>query len=49
MASASHNHGDGDHDTVPLAPPHEYDTVLSPVANDRKNTGRQHWRSKRQS
>ncbi|MCI48808.1 hypothetical protein A2U01_0070051, partial [Trifolium medium] len=44
MSSASHNHGDGDHDIVPLSPPHEYDTVLSPVGNDQEqipvdNTG----------
>ncbi|MCI41817.1 hypothetical protein A2U01_0063051, partial [Trifolium medium] len=36
MASASHNHSDGDHDTVPLSPPHKYDTVLSSVANDQE-------------
>ncbi|MCI55699.1 hypothetical protein A2U01_0076950, partial [Trifolium medium] len=27
------NHGDGDHDTVPRSPPHEYDPILSPVGN----------------
>ncbi|MCI54782.1 hypothetical protein A2U01_0076032, partial [Trifolium medium] len=44
MASASHNHDDGDRDTVPLSPPREYDTVLSPVGNNQEqllvdNTG----------
>ncbi|MCI21634.1 hypothetical protein A2U01_0042803, partial [Trifolium medium] len=33
MASASRNHGDGDHDNAPPSPPREYDTVLSPVTN----------------
>ncbi|MCI83791.1 hypothetical protein A2U01_0105067, partial [Trifolium medium] len=31
MASASHNHGDVDHDTVPRSPPREFDPVLTPV------------------
>ncbi|MCI51851.1 hypothetical protein A2U01_0073095, partial [Trifolium medium] len=44
MASVSHNHGDGDHDTVPHSPPREFDTVLTPVGNDQEqisvdNTG----------
>ncbi|MCI30578.1 hypothetical protein A2U01_0051788 [Trifolium medium] len=44
MASASHNQGDVDHDTVPPSPPREYNTVLSPVANNQEpspvdNTG----------
>ncbi|MCI48247.1 hypothetical protein A2U01_0069490, partial [Trifolium medium] len=34
MASASHNHGDGDRDTIPRSPPREYDPVLTPVGND---------------
>ncbi|MCI81434.1 hypothetical protein A2U01_0102707 [Trifolium medium] len=34
MASASHNHGDGDHDTVLRSPPREYDPVLTPVGNN---------------
>ncbi|MCI28820.1 hypothetical protein A2U01_0050022 [Trifolium medium] len=36
MASASHNHGDDNLDTAPPSPPHEYGTVLSPVANDQE-------------
>ncbi|MCI63832.1 hypothetical protein A2U01_0085089, partial [Trifolium medium] len=44
MASASHNHGDGDQDTVRRSPPREFDTVLTPVGNDQEqvpigNTG----------
>ncbi|MCI50035.1 hypothetical protein A2U01_0071279 [Trifolium medium] len=44
MASASHNHGDGDHDTVRRSPPREFDLVLTPVGNDQEqisvdNTG----------
>ncbi|MCI42538.1 hypothetical protein A2U01_0063775, partial [Trifolium medium] len=44
MDSASHNPGDGDHDTVPRSPPREYDPILSPVGNDQEqlpvdNTG----------
>ncbi|MCI86719.1 hypothetical protein A2U01_0108000, partial [Trifolium medium] len=44
MASASHDHGDGDHDTIPRSPPHEYNPVVSPVGNDQEqilvyNTG----------
>ncbi|MCI69778.1 hypothetical protein A2U01_0091041 [Trifolium medium] len=34
MASASHHHSDGDHDTVPRSPPRQYGPVLSPVADD---------------
>ncbi|MCI43715.1 hypothetical protein A2U01_0064953, partial [Trifolium medium] len=36
MVSASHNHGDGDHDTVPRSPPHEYGPVLSPAGNNQE-------------
>ncbi|MCI18127.1 hypothetical protein A2U01_0039279, partial [Trifolium medium] len=36
MASASRNQDDGDHDTVSLSPPREYDTVLSPVGNNQE-------------
>ncbi|MCI73240.1 hypothetical protein A2U01_0094504, partial [Trifolium medium] len=44
MVSASHHHGDGDHDTVPRSPSHEYGPVLSPSGNDQEqvavdNTG----------
>ncbi|MCI31871.1 hypothetical protein A2U01_0053083, partial [Trifolium medium] len=38
MASSSHNHGDGNHDTAPPSPPREYNTILSPVANDHEQT-----------
>ncbi|MCI69229.1 hypothetical protein A2U01_0090490, partial [Trifolium medium] len=44
MNSASHNHGDGNHDTVLRSPPREYDPVLTPVGNNQEqipvdNTG----------
>ncbi|MCI72971.1 hypothetical protein A2U01_0094235, partial [Trifolium medium] len=44
MASASHNHGDGDHDTARRTPPREFDPILTPVENDQEqipvdNTG----------
>ncbi|MCI69261.1 hypothetical protein A2U01_0090522, partial [Trifolium medium] len=44
MASASHNHGDGDHDNVLRSPLREYDPVLTPVGNNQEqipvdNTG----------
>ncbi|MCH85007.1 hypothetical protein A2U01_0005847 [Trifolium medium] len=38
MDSASHNHGDGDHDTVPPSPPREYNTDISPVTNNQKQS-----------
>ncbi|MCI93045.1 hypothetical protein A2U01_0114343, partial [Trifolium medium] len=34
MASASHNHGNGDHDTVLRSPPREYELILTPVGNN---------------
>ncbi|MCI30557.1 hypothetical protein A2U01_0051766, partial [Trifolium medium] len=36
MASASHNHSDGDHDTIPPSPPSEHDTVISPAINNQE-------------
>ncbi|MCI87461.1 hypothetical protein A2U01_0108744, partial [Trifolium medium] len=44
MASVSHNHDDGDHDTIPRSPPREVDPVLTPVGDDQQqipvdNTG----------
>ncbi|MCI51022.1 hypothetical protein A2U01_0072266, partial [Trifolium medium] len=36
MVSASHNLNDGDHDTVPRSPPHEFDPVFAPVGNDQE-------------
>ncbi|MCI80147.1 hypothetical protein A2U01_0101418, partial [Trifolium medium] len=36
MASASHNHSDGDHDTTPPSHHREHDTVLSPAVNNQE-------------
>ncbi|MCI96564.1 hypothetical protein A2U01_0117864, partial [Trifolium medium] len=36
-ASASHNHGDGDHDTVLRSPPLEYEPVLTPAGNNQEH------------
>ncbi|MCI51716.1 hypothetical protein A2U01_0072960, partial [Trifolium medium] len=36
MASASHNHSDDDHDTVPNSPPSEHDTITSPAVNNQE-------------
>ncbi|MCI32011.1 hypothetical protein A2U01_0053223, partial [Trifolium medium] len=36
MASASHNHDDGDHDTICRSPPRESGPVLTPSGNDQE-------------